>query len=79
MREMGQSVAKKNMELKLPDAIVAAELNELLKNTSDPQAQAQVGVKHQQPEPKAPWTIEDSENLYRIQGWGEPYFSTHAR
>jgi arginine decarboxylase len=21
------------------------------------------------------WTIEDSERLYRIQGWGEPYFS----
>ncbi|WP_081980781.1 biosynthetic arginine decarboxylase [Neosynechococcus sphagnicola] len=21
------------------------------------------------------WTIEDSEELYRIQGWGEPYFS----
>lgn len=21
------------------------------------------------------WTIEDSEKLYRIQGWGEPYFS----
>jgi arginine decarboxylase len=24
------------------------------------------------------WTIEDSENLYRIQGWGEPYFSINA-
>jgi len=71
-------VAKKNMELKLPEATVAAELNELLKNTSDSQAQAQVGLKHQQPEPKAPWTIEDSENLYRIEGWGEPYFSINA-
>jgi len=66
------------MELKLPEATVAAELNELLKNTSDSQAQAQVGLKHQQPEPKAPWTIEDSENLYRIEGWGEPYFSINA-
>lgn len=71
-------MAKKNMELKLPEATVAAELNELLKNTSDSQAQAQVGLKHQQPEPKAPWTIEDSENLYRIEGWGEPYFSINA-
>jgi arginine decarboxylase len=72
-------VAKKNMELKLPDTTVAAELNELLKNTLDPQAQAKVGVKPQQPEQqKAPWTIEDSENLYRIQGWGEPYFSINA-
>ncbi len=25
-----------------------------------------------------PWTIEDSEALYRIQGWGEPYFSINA-
>ncbi len=24
------------------------------------------------------WTIEDSENLYRIQGWGEPYFSINS-
>lgn len=24
------------------------------------------------------WTIEESENLYRIQGWGEPYFSINA-
>jgi arginine decarboxylase len=27
---------------------------------------------------KKPWTIEDSENLYRIQGWGEPYFYINA-
>jgi len=24
------------------------------------------------------WTIEDSEDLYRINGWGEPYFSINA-
>ena len=24
------------------------------------------------------WTIEDSEELYRITGWGEPYFSINA-
>jgi arginine decarboxylase len=24
------------------------------------------------------WTIEDSENLYRIHGWGEPYFSINS-
>jgi arginine decarboxylase len=29
------------------------------------------------PAPKS-WTIEDSEKLYRIQGWGEPYFSINA-
>lgn len=27
---------------------------------------------------KKAWSIEDSENLYRIQGWGEPYFSINA-
>ncbi|MBE9065471.1 biosynthetic arginine decarboxylase [Leptolyngbya cf. ectocarpi LEGE 11479] len=26
----------------------------------------------------SPWTIEDSEELYRINGWGEPYFSINA-
>lgn len=25
-----------------------------------------------------PWTIEDSEELYRIRGWGHPYFSINA-
>ncbi len=31
------------------------------------------------PEPKQEqWTIEDSEELYRITGWGEPYFSINA-
>ncbi len=30
------------------------------------------------PQPAPAWTIEDSENLYRIQGWGEPYFSINA-
>ncbi|WP_310488550.1 biosynthetic arginine decarboxylase [Chamaesiphon sp. VAR_69_metabat_338] len=65
------------MELELPDPTVAAELNQLLKSTVNPQDKATVGVKHQlQVEPpKAPWTIEDSEDLYRIEGWGEPYFS----
>ncbi|MBR8830048.1 MAG: Biosynthetic arginine decarboxylase [Chroococcopsis gigantea SAG 12.99] len=28
--------------------------------------------------PVKKWTIEDSENLYRIPGWGEPYFSINA-
>jgi arginine decarboxylase len=70
-------VAQNNMELELPDPTVAAELNQLLKSTIDPQDKATVGVKHQHQveQPKAPWTIEDSEDLYRIQGWGDPYFS----
>lgn len=73
-------MVKKDMELKLPDPTVAAELNELLKNTLDPKGETNVGGK-QYPQiavPKAPWTIEDSEDLYRIEGWGEPYFSINA-
>ena len=30
------------------------------------------------PETTRNWTIEDSEELYRIRGWGEPYFSINA-
>lgn len=29
-------------------------------------------------EPQTPWSIEASEALYRVQGWGEPYFSINA-
>jgi arginine decarboxylase len=80
MKRVRQAVRKKNMELKLPDATVAAELNELLNSTVDPKGDTNMGIKkhHQTEEPKAAWTIEDSEHLYRIQGWGEPYFSINA-
>ena len=27
---------------------------------------------------RKPWRIEDSENLYRIEGWGDPYFSINS-
>ncbi|MBW4540438.1 MAG: biosynthetic arginine decarboxylase [Myxacorys chilensis ATA2-1-KO14] len=30
------------------------------------------------PDAKQAWTIEDSEDLYRIEGWGDPYFSINA-
>jgi arginine decarboxylase len=42
---------------------------------------AQLTVSKQDFEPpngKKPWTIEDSEKLYRIEGWGDPYFSINA-
>ena len=29
-------------------------------------------------EPEKDWSVEDSEKLYRIKGWGEPYFSVNA-
>ena len=31
-----------------------------------------------QQQTKKSWTIEDSEQLYGIEGWGEPYFSINA-
>jgi arginine decarboxylase len=33
--------------------------------------------KHKEPKHDS-WSIEDSENQYRIKGWGEPYFSINA-
>jgi arginine decarboxylase len=33
--------------------------------------------KHKEPK-NGSWSIEDSENQYRIKGWGEPYFSINA-
>ena len=33
---------------------------------------------HDSAETSKAWAIEDSEKLYRIQGWGEPYFSINA-
>lgn len=59
---------------------------ELTRSFSEEQLAAQVGIEElEQARPAATpeqdlksWTIEDSENLYRIQGWGEPYFSINA-
>lgn len=51
------------------------------------QAQTQARSSHSQPEERrsrvepptsSAWTIEASEELYRINGWGEPYFSINA-
>ena len=33
---------------------------------------------NQQKQDESNWTIEDSEDLYGIKGWGEPYFSINA-
>jgi arginine decarboxylase len=78
MGRMGQVVGKKKMEVGLTDANVAAELNQLLNSKVDPKGAA-VGVKQPQPPVvKKAWTIEDSEHQYRIEGWGEPYFSINA-
>ncbi len=70
------------MDLKLPDASVAAELNQLFNSTVELKGEI-VSVKPQQkiveiPAQKEAWKIEDSEQQYRIKGWGEPYFSINA-
>lgn len=44
-------------------------------------AKQNAGVANNQSHRQSPsksWTIEQSEKLYRIQGWGEPYFSINA-
>ncbi|MDJ0554687.1 MAG: biosynthetic arginine decarboxylase [Microcoleaceae cyanobacterium MO_207.B10] len=38
----------------------------------------QIEVEPSKSKPKKVWTIEDSEKLYRIQGWGNPYFSINS-
>lgn len=35
-------------------------------------------LKSSSPDVQKSWTIEDSEDLYRIEGWGDPYFSINA-
>lgn len=47
------------------------------KLTAKPETGIETNQPHWQSSPKS-WTIEDSEKLYRIQGWGEPYFSINA-
>jgi arginine decarboxylase len=78
MGRMGRVVGKKKMDIVVTDPIVAAELNQLLNSTVNPKSEA-VSVKQPQlPAAKAAWKIEDSERQYRIEGWGEPYFSINA-
>lgn len=60
-------------------SIVAVnQAEQAVEQTITPQA-GQVGsTASDQQNAKRRWTIEDSEELYRIQGWGEPYFSINA-
>lgn len=58
---------------------MSAELTETQKTSAPVVVEAPPET--QQPNDRAPqptWTIEDSEKLYRIPGWGEPYFSINA-
>jgi arginine decarboxylase len=52
------------------------ELNELIK-LPEPPTSGKKKKKHKEPK-NGSWSIEDSENQYRIKGWGEPYFSINA-
>ena len=47
--------------------------------TSEPIASEPIASELMDSEPLAekPWTVEDSEALYQIRGWGEPYFSVN--
>ena len=52
-------------------------------NDDEPQQEISQNVQlesnpHHSAQPSQAWMIEDSEKLYRIPGWGEPYFSINA-
>jgi len=54
-------------------------------STNDDEAQQEISQdvqletnQHHSAQTSKVWTIEDSEKLYRIPGWGEPYFSINA-
>ncbi|AFY60143.1 biosynthetic arginine decarboxylase [Synechococcus sp. PCC 6312] len=51
---------------------MAGKIAEKIKQTSDtPKLELSL-------ESAPAWTVEDSENLYRITGWGEPYFTINS-
>jgi arginine decarboxylase len=56
-----------------------ARVEELTEIMTIPEPHNSGKKKKKQKEPKnGSWSIEDSENQYRIKGWGEPYFSINA-
>jgi arginine decarboxylase len=56
-----------------------ARVEEIAKiiNVPEPPTSGKKKKKHKEPK-NGSWSIEDSENQYRIKGWGEPYFSINA-
>jgi arginine decarboxylase len=63
-----------------PATVASSDLDPL---STQPQTVTSLAVSHSalvaaSQLPQKSWTIEDSEKLYRIQGWGEPYFSINA-
>jgi arginine decarboxylase len=69
-----------------PNATETEEIVAVAKGVAQPRSKSSNGKSYPRVEPvpseKSPqpkrWTIEDSEELYRITGWGEPYFSINA-
>jgi arginine decarboxylase len=63
----------------LPDTLETPKTD---RNKSIPLSKAKSKLSHSIPIEKKnvelPWTIEESEELYRINGWGDPYFSINA-
>ncbi len=56
-----------------------ARVEEIAKIITVPEQPTSGKKKKKHKEPKnGSWSIEDSENQYRIKGWGEPYFSINA-
>ncbi|MGB3510404.1 MAG: biosynthetic arginine decarboxylase [Microcoleaceae cyanobacterium] len=56
---------------------IAQNTSEISKNTSLTNT-SKTEVDRIDSQQKQSWTIEDSEKLYRIQGWGNPYFSINS-
>ncbi|MBW4439955.1 MAG: biosynthetic arginine decarboxylase [Plectolyngbya sp. WJT66-NPBG17] len=69
---MGGRSATAKPEKQLPD-----EGLEATNGKPNGKAIAKTPASEAAPKPKK-WTIEESEELYRIQGWGDPYFSINA-
>ncbi len=71
----GQStVSKADAEKGAEKEVVSAK-----EETSPKSEQSQLpATRSEGKQPTTAWTIEDSEELYRIKGWGDPYFSISA-
>jgi arginine decarboxylase len=62
---------------KIDDTLNASANGEQRQSKAKSAAGVETDQAHRQ-SPCKSWKIEDSEKLYRIQGWGEPYFSINA-
>lgn len=61
-----------------PSIVAATQAGQAIEQPAASEADQALSTTSAQPNSNQRWTIEDSEELYRIQGWGEPYFSINA-